>query len=105
MALLDDGIVRVEVKDAQNGWRRETFLSRKDDGVGVGLYDSIAWIYEVHLKLPDNPAHNSAVITGNEDSPVKILLFTSENPNHDEQPDQAYRLDADDNYVKFTPNS
>lgn len=59
---------------------RETLLTRKDDNVGEGVYDSIAWAFEVHVKLPDNPRYNSAVLYGSEDAPTMIDFYTEAEP-------------------------
>lgn len=64
---------------------KETILTRKDDNLGEGLFDSIAWAFSEHVKLPDNPRYNSAILYGNDDAPEMIdfyaeteLLVTSE---------------------------
>lgn len=57
---------------------RETILTRKDDGLGEGLFDSIAWAFSEHVKLPDNPRYNSAILYGNDDCPVMIDFYAEE---------------------------
>ena len=61
---------------------KETLLTRKDDGLGLGgeLFDSIKWAFEEHLKIPDDPRFNSAVLYGNEDSPEMIEFYKVEEP-------------------------
>ncbi len=62
----------------------ETLLTRKNKNVGVGVYDSIAWAFEVHLKEPDNKKYKSAVMYGyNEDSPDRIDFYTVASPKVD----------------------
>lgn len=55
-------------------------LTRKDAGLGVGLFDSVAWAFEVHLKEPDNPLFKSAVLHGNEDCPDRIEFYARSMP-------------------------
>jgi hypothetical protein len=59
---------------------QEILLTRTDDNVGVGLYDSIAWAYEVHVKQPDPRSYNAAILYGNEDAPERIDFYTSPEP-------------------------
>lgn len=47
----------------------ETYMTRQDAEIGEGLYDSIAWIFEVHINEPDTKEYNFAVLHGNEDCP------------------------------------
>jgi hypothetical protein len=54
---------------------KETFLTRNDEGIGEGIFDSIAWAYETHVKRADNPRAGFAVLYGNEDSPDRIDFF------------------------------
>jgi hypothetical protein len=61
-----------------------TYLTRKDADLGEGLFDSIAWAYEVHVKEPDPRVYNFAILHGNEDAPSKIEFFVQENPNVDD---------------------
>jgi hypothetical protein len=58
----------------------QTLLTRKDEGVGVGVFDSIAWAFEVHLKAPDEPKFNSAVLSGDESCPNEIAFYTQAEP-------------------------
>jgi hypothetical protein len=74
---------------------RTTFLTRSDEGVGAGVYDSIAWAFEVHLKEPDDPAIKSAILYGNEDAPEKIEFFDAENPEHYATPYKTWEPTAD----------
>jgi hypothetical protein len=57
-----------------------TYITREDEGVGVGKFDSIKWAFNMY-KLPDNKEAKYGVIVGNEDSPIEIRLFTKE-PNY-----------------------
>lgn len=59
---------------------RETLLTRKDDEVGEGLFDSVAWALEVHVKVLDTGVYNSAVLYGNEDAPEMIDFYTQVTP-------------------------
>ena len=65
---------------------RQTYITRKDDGLGVGLFDSIKWAFE-HFGLKDDPEFNFGLQFGRHDSePEKIYLWKSE-PNFDTPPD------------------
>lgn len=64
---------------------REQFITRDDDG-----YDSIEWLYEVHLKQRDNKKVKSAIITGNEDAPEKVELFLTKMPKYNAKPYKIY---------------
>jgi hypothetical protein len=55
-------------------------MTRKDDEVGVGEFDSIAWLFGVHINEPDNPAIKSALVYGSESSPERVDLYTQEEP-------------------------
>jgi hypothetical protein len=59
---------------------RQTFLTRRDTEVGEGVFDSIAWAMEVHVKAPDTGEFNFAVLFGNEDAPVRIEFYTQTEP-------------------------
>lgn len=59
---------------------RETMLTRKDDDVGEGVFDSIAWALEVHCKLPDRGVYNAAILYGNEDAPEMIDFYAQPEP-------------------------
>jgi hypothetical protein len=52
-----------------------TLLTRKDKHVGTGLFDSIAWAFEVHVKQPDLGVFRSALLYGNEDAPERIEFY------------------------------
>lgn len=58
----------------------QTLLTRKDVESGGGLYDSIAWVFEAHVKWPDTGAYNSAILYGNEDAPERIDFYESASP-------------------------
>lgn len=60
--------------------KRETVLTRYDADLGEGLFDSIAWAFSEHVKQPDNPLYNSAVLYGNEDCPEMIDFYTESEP-------------------------
>lgn len=71
---------------------QQTFMTRKDEGVGEGVFDSIAWIFETHLQHQSNGAEfNFAMLTGNEDAPEKIELWREE-PNYDRPPDKVWEM-------------
>jgi len=59
---------------------KETLLTRKDDNLGDGLFDSIAWAFSEHVKAPDNEEYKSAILYGNEDCPEMIDFYTSPDP-------------------------
>jgi hypothetical protein len=61
-------------------YMRETLMTRKDEGVGDGIFDSIAWLFSEHVKEPDDPAYNSAVVLGNEDAPEQIDFYREAEP-------------------------
>ncbi len=59
----------------------ETLLTRKDDSLGVGLFDSIAWAFSEHVKAPDNKLYNAAVMYGHSDDyPERIDFYTETEP-------------------------
>ena len=62
-----------------------TYITREDEGIGVGKFDSIKWAFEMY-KLPDNKEAKYGVIVGSEDSPIEIRLFTKE-PNYTDSAD------------------
>lgn len=66
-----------------------TFMTRQDN-VGCKPYDSIAWIFRVHIKEVDEYIFEYAVLYGNEDAPSKIELYRDE-PEHDTNPDRVWR--------------
>jgi hypothetical protein len=65
----------------------------RTDLVGRNLYDSIAWLFEVHLKEDDDPEYNYALLIGNEDSPIRIELWKDE-PNFDTPADKIWYADV-----------
>jgi len=69
------------------------YMTRTDDITGVeNTFDSINWIYETHLKMPDTGEYNFAILIGpNEDYVTEILLWRKE-PNFDQKPDRHYKL-------------
>lgn len=74
---------------------KQTFMTRADAELGQGLYDSIAWIFEVHVKTPDTGEYNSAVLHGNEDCPETIQLWRDSSPNFGALPDAVYVFDKE----------
>lgn len=58
----------------------EQYMTRKDEGIGEGLFDSIAWALEVHVKQPDTHVYQTAILHGNEDYPLSIVFFTQSEP-------------------------
>lgn len=74
--------------------RPETFLNEPSD---------VEWLRTTHLKnVADVPAFGSFTITGNEDCPLTIALYTATDPEYADQPIARYRLEWDDarEYVK-----
>jgi hypothetical protein len=55
----------------------ETYITREDNGLGVGSFDSIAWIFEKY-GIADNKDIKYGVIHGNEDSPKMVCLWKEE---------------------------
>jgi len=73
------------------------YMTRGDENVGMGRFDSIAWIYETHLKIEDEFKYNYAILIGyNEDSPYEIMLWKDE-PRFDQKPDAHYKLQIGEN--------
>jgi hypothetical protein len=68
----------------------QVFLTRNDLGVGEGAFDSIAWLFETHLREADIPEMQSAVLHGNEDSPDRIELFYAAEPLWNAAPDKVW---------------
>lgn len=66
-------------------------MTRTDEHLGAtDTYDSINWIYEVHLKQPDTGIYNYAMFYGyNEDSPDRIKFWKDE-PDFDTPPDYIW---------------
>ena len=59
---------------------KETLLTRYDDGLGEGIFDSIAWALSTHVKIPDTGEYRAAVLYGSEDSPEMIEFYTQAEP-------------------------
>ena len=58
------------------------FLGRADEGIGEGLYDSVTWAFEVHVKIPDDKRMVCALLYGrNEDAPECIDFYAENNIN------------------------
>lgn len=70
-------------------------VTRHDANVGEGIFDSIAWLYEVHLKEDDPGIYNSAVVHGNEDWPDKVEFYVSESPTIYDTPGRVWVPDVD----------
>ncbi|HSW91035.1 MAG TPA: hypothetical protein VLG09_00105 [Candidatus Saccharimonadales bacterium] len=51
---------------------KQTFINSADD---------MEWLRETHLTNLHVESFNSAIIYGNEDSPVKVDLYLDQNPN------------------------
>ena len=59
---------------------KEVMLTRKDDNLGDGVFDSIAWAFEQHVKTPDTGEFNAAILYGNEDAPCCIDFYREPEP-------------------------
>jgi len=68
-----------------------TYMTRDDKDVGVGSFDSIAWLYETVFHVPDGKVFNYAMVYGNLDSPSKVELWSDE-PNYDSKPDHVWEV-------------
>lgn len=55
-----------------------TYMTRKDEGLGEGLYDSIAWAFEVHICKADTKEFNFAIAYENNSGLFKIELWRKE---------------------------
>jgi len=66
---------------------KETLLTRKDEGLGDGLFDSIARAFSEHLKLKDLGNYQSAIMYGNADAPDKIDFYLEEEPTIADSPE------------------
>lgn len=65
---------------------KEIYITRKDAGLGVGLFDSIKWAFE-HFGKKDDIRFNYGIQIGWHDSePSKVHLWKEE-PNWDAKPD------------------
>ena len=69
------------------------FLGRADDGLGEGLFDSVGWAFEVHVRQPDRPEITCAMLYGNDDAPERIEFY-SVNDNT-RLPDLVWTPDAE----------
>lgn len=69
-----------------------TNMTRKDEGIGEGQFDSIAWLFECHVtELNDDGSYNSAIVhCANEDYPEKVFFYRSEMPLHNAEPDLTW---------------
>ncbi len=66
---------------------RQTLLTRKDDNVGKGSFDSIAWAFSEHVGTKDLGNYQSAVLYGNEDSPDRIDFYLQAEPLVTDKPE------------------
>jgi hypothetical protein len=57
-----------------------TFITRADEGIGAGPFDSVAWALEVHVKIPDAGQYRASVLYGSEDCPERIDFYTQAQP-------------------------
>lgn len=64
----------------------QTFVTRADEGIGEGAFDSIAWVFETHIKEPDDKDVDSAILYGNEDAPERIELYSLASPTITDTP-------------------
>lgn len=60
---------------------KQTFMNEASD---------VAWLLSTHLRGRYAPPFRSFVLWGNEDSPERLDLYTSIDPNHD---DPFYLID------------
>lgn len=57
-------------------------LSRRDEGLGAGLFDSIKWAFEQHVHEPDSGLYNYGILYGSEDCPDRIDFWIDEPENN-----------------------
>ena len=68
-----------------------TLLTRHDEGVGEGEYDSVKWAFQTHVHKKDNKRYKSAMLYGNEDAPERIEFFTKASPLYTDKPAYTWR--------------
>lgn len=67
----------------------QLYMTRADE-VGSGPYDSIAWLFDQHIKEQDTGEFNYALVhCVNEDSPRRVEFFRDE-PDFDTVPDRVW---------------
>jgi len=66
-----------------------TTLTRTDE-VGSTPFDSIAWVFDTHVRLPDTGVYHFAILHGNEDSPSVIEFYHNPAPNYNDKPDLVW---------------
>lgn len=83
---------------------QEKLLTRADDGLGEGLFDSVAWVME-KIGLKDSGCYQSAVMhCVNEDSPQQVDFYHLTIPNVNDTPAYSWiammgeEPDEDGNY-------
>lgn len=68
-----------------------TILTRKDRDVGAGVFDSVKWAIEEHLREEDRGEYDCAILYGNEDAPFRIEFFCEKEPRWDTAPRRIWR--------------
>lgn len=58
----------------------QQLITRIDENLGVGVFDSVAWALSEHVKVPDTLEYNAAILYGSEDCPSKIEFYTQAGP-------------------------
>jgi len=72
-----------------------TFITRSDNELGDGPFNSIRWAYEVHLKTPYGFCdYHFAIMYGNADCPQRIDFFKKASPRFDAKPDYVWNNPA-----------
>lgn len=67
-------------------YNRFTYLTRTDDGIDCGLYNSVEWALHAHVKQRDTGIFKAAILVGNEDAPERIMFYDHENITVDSVP-------------------
>jgi hypothetical protein len=71
-----------------------TYLTRHDEGVGEGVFDSIRWALETHVKVTDHGEFFYAMLYGNEDAPDRIEFWRNDLDGSDDLPDFVWCSDG-----------
>ena len=75
----------------------EVLMTRHDTGIGVGVFDSVHWLFETILKEPDvwrdGLPIDSAVVFGDESYPEKIEFYSLESPCINDTPVRVWVRD------------
>ncbi len=66
---------------------KQQLLTRNDEGVGEGSFDSIAWAFSEHVGTKDLGNYQSAVLFGNEDCPERIEFYIQAEPLVTDKPE------------------